>query len=294
MDSDTIQNCIIYDNLGPAIRADDAPTIVNCIICFNDGSGIDSDCLAPIAFRNNILAFNTGYGLSEDSLDFSGHGYMDFWENQSGNWDHDNKPDITLDDINSFEADPLFVDSDSRDFHLQEGSSCIDAGDPDPSYNDPDGTRNDIGAYGGPYGNDWAAIPPQNTTTTAPVTTTVPITTTTTTTAIIYIEVSPSIVYRSRWISIPYIMTIKGTNTNFKALSTKVAYTGHVTKLPRIVLGKKHITQLIFVNPKWSSGTEEETVVVTVRYDGTSLTDTFEINLCPLGLDEKNNSLSFY
>ena len=33
------------------------------------------------------------------------------------------------------------------DYHLQENSPCIDKGDPDPIYNDPDGTRNDMGAY---------------------------------------------------------------------------------------------------------------------------------------------------
>jgi hypothetical protein len=47
--------------------------------------------------------------------------------------------------------DPLFIGYD--DYHLQSGSPCIDAGHPDPQYNDPDGTRNDMGAYGGPSGN---------------------------------------------------------------------------------------------------------------------------------------------
>ena len=49
-------------------------------------------------------------------------------------------------------ANPLFIGS--GDFHLQPGSPCIDAGNPAPQYNDPDGTRNDMGAYGGP-GGDW-------------------------------------------------------------------------------------------------------------------------------------------
>jgi len=40
-----------------------------------------------------------------------------------------------------------------EDFHLDTGpppSPCINTGDPNPAYNDPDGTRNDMGAYGGP------------------------------------------------------------------------------------------------------------------------------------------------
>jgi hypothetical protein len=47
----------------------------------------------------------------------------------------------------SITADPLFVDAANGDYHLQENSPCIDAGNPDPQYNDPDGTRNDMGAY---------------------------------------------------------------------------------------------------------------------------------------------------
>lgn len=39
------------------------------------------------------------------------------------------------------------------DLRLKDGSVCIDAGNPGNEFNDPDGTRNDIGAYGGKFGN---------------------------------------------------------------------------------------------------------------------------------------------
>ena len=49
--------------------------------------------------------------------------------------------------------DPLFTDPENGDYHLQGTSPCIDAGNPDSEYNDTDGSRNNMGAYGGPGGN---------------------------------------------------------------------------------------------------------------------------------------------
>lgn len=76
-------------------------------------------------------------------------------------------PDITYTCITggftgtgNIDADPLFVEPSQGDgnsfdglnacWWLQDGSPCIDAGNPDAMYNDPDGSRNDMGAFGGP------------------------------------------------------------------------------------------------------------------------------------------------
>ncbi|MCF7814071.1 MAG: M6 family metalloprotease domain-containing protein [Candidatus Cloacimonetes bacterium] len=60
----------------------------------------------------------------------------------------------------NIDADPLFVDPSSGSgtscngllacWQLNTNSPCIDSGNPDPQYCDPDGTCNDMGAYGGP------------------------------------------------------------------------------------------------------------------------------------------------
>lgn len=52
---------------------------------------------------------------------------------------------------------PEFIDA-PADFHLQDGSPLIDAGVPDPLFEDPDHTRNDIGAFGG-VGGYWQPLP---------------------------------------------------------------------------------------------------------------------------------------
>lgn len=55
--------------------------------------------------------------------------------------------------VGNISSDPQFDDADSRDYHLQVGSPCINAGDPDAQ--DEDGSRADMGAF--PTGD----IPPE-------------------------------------------------------------------------------------------------------------------------------------
>ena len=63
-------------------------------------------------------------------------------------------------DTTNLSVDPMIVNDDSTqgdlDFHLQKYSPLIDAGD--PNILDKDGTRSDIGLYGGPYGESYVYV----------------------------------------------------------------------------------------------------------------------------------------
>jgi hypothetical protein len=95
-----------------------------------------------VSVRNSIIAFNTGCSaIRFESLgSFSGD-YNCYFGN-SGN-------DCFTCDLgtNAFSSDPQFSDTSAGDYTLSPLSPCLDAGDPNPANNDPDGTRNDVGAF---------------------------------------------------------------------------------------------------------------------------------------------------
>jgi hypothetical protein len=92
---------------------------------------------APSNIKNNniIGSVNGVYG------DTTNVKYNNFWKTQ--NYPHDST---------NISADPMFV-NDTSDYHLQEFSPLIDSGD--PNINDKDGSRSDIGLYGGPFGESY-------------------------------------------------------------------------------------------------------------------------------------------
>ena len=123
------------------------------------------------------------------------------------------------------------------------------------------------------------------TTTTADVTTTTTTPVTTTTTAPDSdINVSPATVRKSRWVFIPRPLAIRGNGTNFAQGSSKPEYSpdGAVIPLPALVINPEYILQVVLLNPALLTGTEDQTVTVTV--DGSS--DDFVITLLPFILDE--------
>ncbi|GIK22682.1 MAG: hypothetical protein F9K42_00730 [Ignavibacterium sp.] len=111
---------------------------------------------------NNVILPNNKVGVDGDSRLKSD--YNIFWENNL------NLVGITYGN-SDIVADPMFVKdtiptaNGNYDFHLQKYSPAIDKGD--PNILDLDGTRSDIGMYGGPFGEtytyqDLAPLAPRN------------------------------------------------------------------------------------------------------------------------------------
>ena len=143
-----LKNVLISDN-GLAIVADisSGATISNCTITAND-CAIKHWSSPKVHYNicNSIIWGNTiGFSLNDNIIIYSS--YSDIQDGWSG--------------IENIDADPLFVNSDSQDYRLVEGSPCIDAGNETPPYcgkvpdHDiegnprPQGSGYDMGAYEG-------------------------------------------------------------------------------------------------------------------------------------------------
>ena len=83
---------------------------------------------------NNIIVGNVSRGVYGS---YSINEYNNIWDN--GN----NGPLGT----NGLSTDPMFINPEADNYYLSGSSPCIDAGNPDSIYNDPDGTRADMGAF---------------------------------------------------------------------------------------------------------------------------------------------------
>jgi len=104
--------------------------------CFNYGGGIVLNDPLTTEIQNNIIY---------DNYSFTGDRRIAIVVGDSSN--------ITEQyNFLAFGAmNPLFISTDN--LHLSSESPCINEGNPDPQYNDADGSRNDQGAFGGPGGN---------------------------------------------------------------------------------------------------------------------------------------------
>ncbi len=137
-DGPSFRRCLFYNNTGgPTIQVQGGDiTMLNCTIdrcelgiyAYNAGAEV----------RNCILSNMTGWAVRGYIGQFD---YTCVWNNglpsDSG---YREGPHVV-------HGDPMFVDPQNGDYHLQAGSPCIDAGDANPFFNDPDGSVSDLGVY---------------------------------------------------------------------------------------------------------------------------------------------------
>ncbi|MEE9166538.1 MAG: right-handed parallel beta-helix repeat-containing protein [Candidatus Neomarinimicrobiota bacterium] len=150
----TLTNCIIDNNYalngggGILVDATSSPTIVNCVIVGNE-SGLHNDQWSQARGKGNIYIMNSIVGKGGTYRYGGGEGVL--WRNAS----YSAIAGETEGMGNIDTLHPRFVDFSGADFHLKDDSPCIDTGNPAPEYNDPDGSSNDMGAYGGLFGDAW-------------------------------------------------------------------------------------------------------------------------------------------
>jgi parallel beta-helix repeat protein len=145
----TITNNVIANFTGTAIWSSRSDLkIFNNVLVGNGQDAIFLDDSSTAIIKNNIIVNNTGLGIAGVESASATIDYNDVWGNG------ENYFELFSAGEHDISEDPVFVDASGGDFHLQFGSACVDAGDPDPQFNDPDGSRNDIGAFGGPFAPD--------------------------------------------------------------------------------------------------------------------------------------------
>lgn len=144
-------NNIFIGGRGLWISAGDS-VLVNNNLFYNMDLGINITLIPEETFiKNNIfLANDIGLETSSYYPPFANISYNAFFDNDS------NFVNCIPDSTNIY-LDPMVQDT--IDFRLSLGSPCIDAGDPEPFFNDVDSTRNDIGCWGGPWGESYPYTP---------------------------------------------------------------------------------------------------------------------------------------
>ena len=128
--------------------------VTNCIFYNNNYAiqvGYSSYEEGTVTVQNSIFIGNSIATRKYDSR----YGYLSslyscFYDNTT------NFSSGTAAGLGDITVDPKFEDI-TKSFILQSDSPGRDAGNPNAGYNDGDGSRNDMGVYGGPY--SWGKGP---------------------------------------------------------------------------------------------------------------------------------------
>jgi|GEM_PF-5819000 len=156
-----INNNLIFNNLNLGIyfynsSQDNNSEVINNVLYQNNSEKIAYDQInvylkSNVTITNNIISNGQRGGIFKETNDPNKHigsliiRFNNVFNNSYGNY-------LGLDDkkgINgNISENPNFINPDNFNFHLQANSPSKNTGD--PSILNPDGSRSDMGAYGGP------------------------------------------------------------------------------------------------------------------------------------------------
>nr|WP_320193974.1 right-handed parallel beta-helix repeat-containing protein [uncultured Desulfobacter sp.] len=165
-----ISGFTIRDAAGSGIYSDSASVVAhihNNILSYNRfGAHLNENCTFIIS--NNTIVNNTSRGITTYSAgsvvkmfnnvfgsnpvafdDNSSNGYAGVYA-YNNNWNTDSNEGSIEYSSENINLAAQFTNPEEGDYTFLETSPCIDAGRQTAADNDPDGTRNDMGVYGGP------------------------------------------------------------------------------------------------------------------------------------------------
>ena len=175
----TIQNCRLTrnrtENAGGGIFVDGLATITNCIMNYNygklGGGGVSVGAGNLLNLENCTLYRNGSHNLFSKEYSVSAAGDIDIINciiSRGELVDRVNNKFYAMNStyslirevtnsapIGNLVDNPLFIDPENSNFKLEDSSPAINAGHPGNQFKDSNGSRNDMGAYGGPYGDSW-------------------------------------------------------------------------------------------------------------------------------------------
>jgi probable HAF family extracellular repeat protein len=133
--------------------------IRNNTIVKNTTAGIKLRMHQSLPLINSNIITGNGYGIEFNYISaFEARRvriwYNDLWGNTEDFYVGNDSADPQLVDLDGVQGniaqDPQFDDAANSDYGLVGDSPCVDTGNPAADYNDSDGSRNDMGAFGGP------------------------------------------------------------------------------------------------------------------------------------------------
>ncbi|MDP3683310.1 MAG: DUF1565 domain-containing protein, partial [Ignavibacteria bacterium] len=136
-------NIIVTKDVGILTDLFSEATITNNTIVVSNLACIRVGLSTTSIIENNILV-----GLDKQKVAaISNSSSLSMNSNFNDTW---NTTEFYLNGMANKTLNPLFINEDIQNYQLLPNSPCKDAGSPFSKFNDRDGSRNDMGAFGGP------------------------------------------------------------------------------------------------------------------------------------------------